>query len=157
MIKELGGNVGAYRHQREQTAKRTVSEVHSRPRVAAAAKLFRGYKVLPGFSLDLTTCKESGEPRDFTKAADRDEARKLLRHEKPMLLIGSPPCTEFSTWQNLNRERYEWSEGEIQRRRLRGKVRLDFVSELYKDQINEGRYFLHEHPDHATSWAERCI
>ena len=36
-------------------------------------------------------------------------------------------------------------------------VHLEFVSQLYQDQIDGGRYFLHEHPRWATSWSLRCI
>ena len=36
-------------------------------------------------------------------------------------------------------------------------VRLRFVCELYQEQIDAGRYFLHEHPAGATSWSEKCI
>ena len=31
------------------------------------------------------------------------------------------------------------------------------MCELYRTQIAEGRYFLHEHPECATSWGEDCI
>ena len=31
-------------------------------------------------------------------------------------------------------------------------VHLDFVCELYRYQLEQGRYFLHEHPDGASSW-----
>ena len=36
-------------------------------------------------------------------------------------------------------------------------VHLEFVCQLYRDQVNAERYFVHEHPDSATSWQERCI
>ena len=36
-------------------------------------------------------------------------------------------------------------------------VHLDFVCELYKEQVDNGRYFLHEHPERAGSWDETCI
>ena len=36
-------------------------------------------------------------------------------------------------------------------------VHLNFASEVYHMQIDEGRYFLHEHPANATSWKQRCI
>ena len=37
------------------------------------------------------------------------------------------------------------------------RVHLEFVVSLYKLQIDEGRYFLHEHPWGAKSWHEPCI
>jgi len=36
-------------------------------------------------------------------------------------------------------------------------LHLEFVCELYRDQVAAGRYFLHEHPETATSWDERCM
>ena len=36
-------------------------------------------------------------------------------------------------------------------------VHLRFVCELYQEQMDAGRYFLHEHPAGATSWGEECI
>ena len=35
-------------------------------------------------------------------------------------------------------------------------VHLDFVCQPYRDQMDAGRYFLHEHPASASSWEERC-
>ena len=32
---------------------------------------------------------------------------------------------------------------------------MDFMISLYREQIEAGRYFLHEHPRHATSWRLR--
>ena len=34
---------------------------------------------------------------------------------------------------------------------------LRFVCRVYKKQMDEGRYFLHEHPASASSWKEACI
>ena len=41
--------------------------------------------------------------------------------------------------------------------RRRARVHLLFCSRLYKLQLGEGRYFLHEHPQSAASWAEKCV
>ena len=43
-----------------------------------------------------------GKPWDFTVEAKRERARQLIRKQKPYLLIGSPACTAFCTWQFLN-------------------------------------------------------
>ena len=34
---------------------------------------------------------------------------------------------------------------------------LRFATQLYKLQIQGGRYFPHEHPENASSWEEKCI
>ena len=36
-------------------------------------------------------------------------------------------------------------------------VHLEFVCRLYKEQLEGGRFFLHEHPAFASSWQERCV
>ena len=36
-------------------------------------------------------------------------------------------------------------------------VHLRLVCELYQMQLDEGRYFPHEHPGGATSWNESCV
>ena len=66
-MKELGGDVRAYRQQRATDSQRTVSEVYSRLRVTAMAKLLPQYNVIPGFALDLSTSKSNGERWDFSK------------------------------------------------------------------------------------------
>ena len=38
-----------------------------------------------------------------------------------------------------------------------GILHLCFCCELYLLQIKSGRYFLHEHPDGATSWDVKCM
>ena len=35
---------------------------------------------------------------------------------------------------------------------VEGVQHLFFVCEIYKTQISHGRFFLHEHPQAATSW-----
>ena len=82
----------------------------------------------------------------------RAKARALLLEEKPFLLIGSPPCTAFSSWQALNAARLGWTAQDIKRRRAEGELHVRFCCELYKLQAEAGRYFLHEHPANAVSW-----
>ena len=36
-------------------------------------------------------------------------------------------------------------------------VHIEFVMELYRDQIAENRYFLHEHPKFASSWSLESV
>ena len=37
------------------------------------------------------------------------------------------------------------------------KKHVEFVSSLYLEQLEGNRYFLHEHPLHATSWSLPCM
>ena len=36
-------------------------------------------------------------------------------------------------------------------------IHLTFVTQVYREQVEGGRFFLHEHPDGADSWSETCI
>ena len=76
---------------------------------------------------------------DFNNEDDREMARRRFREQNPKVLIGSTDCIIFSTRQNLT----PWSKDQ---------KHLDFVCELHVEQINEGRWILHEHPASATSW-----
>ena len=72
-----------------------------------------------------------------------------------MLLIGTPMCKRFSSWQYLNDTKRDPET--VEREKVKAKVHLAFMCELYHAQVNAGRYFLHEHPGNATSWQEECI
>ena len=75
-----------------------------------------------------------------------------------MLLIGSPSCTAFCTWQALNAARHgERDEAKLEAMRLEAEAHLFFVTEIYQMQLDAKRYFLHEHPAGATSWQLACV
>ena len=93
-----------------------VAEVYSAPRVTKVAKLLPSLRIFPGFALDLSGEDENGESLDFTRADMRAKARALVLEEQPFLLIGSPPCTAFSTWQALNAVRLGWTAQDSRRR-----------------------------------------
>ena len=46
---------------------------------------------------------------------------------------------------------------DVRREYLSAMIHLRFVCELYNMQMQQGRYFVHEHPHAATSWREECI
>ena len=123
-----------------------VTEVYSPERVAAVCSKFG---LTQGSSMDLTT------GWDFDTQADRSRAEKRINEEKPMLLIGSPPCTYMSILQELNKcinkDNQEWLDRfELNRQ---GAIRhIEFCVRLYRMQMEAGRYFLHEHPWTAKSW-----
>ena len=72
-----------------------------------------------------------------------------------MLLVGSPMCTAFSTWQRINNKIRDPYVVECERKRA--VMHSEFCIELYREQLTHGRYFLHEHPAHATSWQELAM
>ncbi len=75
-----------------------VCEFYSVPRIAFRAF---GKYVSKSASFDINTCNHDGEPSDFTKTSNRQKARKYVNKNKPMFVIGSPPCDQWSIMQNL--------------------------------------------------------
>jgi len=137
------------RRKEKKMANNTVSEVYSPPRITEAARRQPGLGLTAGFALDLTT------GWDFTVAERRQAARDLVRKTKPAMVIGSPMCTRFCVFQFVNDMKR--SPEEVRRSHVRAMVHLRFVCEIYQEQIDGQRYFLHEHPAGATSWNERCV
>ena len=66
------------------------------------AELLPEFKVISGFAIELTTSDSDGRPWDFDKKEMRDRALQKVRDERPMLLIGCPIGTAFSTWHRIN-------------------------------------------------------
>ena len=117
----------------------------------------RSKHLMPGFALDLTVIDpDDGMPWDFSNQDKRDKARRLMRSQKPYFLIGFPMCRAFSTWQALNAARSSDARG-IKKAYDEAVDHLDFVVSLYVEQLQEGRYFLHEHPRYATSWQVKSM
>ena len=99
-IRAMGGCAQSYRRERRRAVKAMVSEVYSPPRVTAACKLFPELKIIPGFAF--TTAVAGARAWDFDEKEMRDRALERVRREQPMLLVGSPMCTAFSTWQRIS-------------------------------------------------------
>ena len=78
-----------------------------------------------------------------------------VREERPMLFIGSPMCTAFSAWQRINNLIRDPQIVETEKKRAI--EHLEFSILLYRDQLRNGRYFLHEHPAYATSGQEDAM
>ena len=135
-----------------------VSEIFSQPRIAqeAAMREYSGVQLKPGWSLDLTRRDPmTNRPWDLSKHEVRERVRKLVRSTKPFMLIGSPPCTMFSSLQNLSKNRRD--QKEYEKKLNVAKQHIKFCAELYKMQAKEGRFFLHEHPNAATSWGMKEV
>ena len=103
LLAQLGQSSKSYRHEFKKSSKYLVSEIYSPPRITHEVKRGRYRKLAPGFALDLTVVDpEDGRPLDFSKKEKRDKARTMQREQRPILLIGSPMCTQFSSWQHLD-------------------------------------------------------
>ena len=153
LLAQLGSLGRSYRREARQSAKALVSEIYSPPRVTALIRKAKMRHIMPGFALDITVDDpHDGKPWDFCLPEKRLRAKRIMREQKPYCLIGSPMCTKFSSWQALNAAK-STDKDAIEKAKQEAIVHLDFVAELYNMQIDEGRYFLHEHPRFATSWS----
>ena len=107
-------------------------------------------------ALDLRTTKPNGTPWNFSVASDGQLARSMVETEKPTWIIGSPPCTYFSAWnQGINLKKMDPKR--VKELRREAVKHLHFVAGLYRMQLDEGRHFLHEHPATASSWSDPWI
>ena len=87
---------------------------------------------------------------DLTSSQVRQEVAILIEKEDPLFLIGAPPCTVFSSMQNINHRHHVGEVWEVKYQQ--GLSHLEYAVRLYWEQISRGRFFLHEHPATATSW-----
>ena len=72
-----------------------------------------------------------------------------------MVLVCSPVCTAFSTWQRTNNLIRDPAIAAAEKKRAI--VHLEFCIELYREQMRHGRYFVHEHSAYATSWQHASV
>ena len=73
-----------------------VSEMYSPPIATETIKMMPRSGVLAGFVIDLTTRDTDGRALNFDGEEMRQRARNKQDTEKPMFLIGSPPCVVYS-------------------------------------------------------------
>ena len=145
----------SYKRERNKNTKTVVSEICSPPGVTKMLNQLPSHELLPSFAMDLATTDEDGKAWDFDKKQMRDRARALIEEQYPYLLIGFPMRTAFCKWHDLNKMRY--GPGKYRREYIRAMIHFRFAGGLYKQQIDAGRYLLHEHPYSAKSWNEMCI
>ena len=129
----------------KSAAKTDVMEVFSPERIG---KMAEKHALVQGQAFDLQNGWDLNDPEH------QRELERIQDEQKPSILIGSPPCTRFSTLMNLLMGRDLTSE---QRAKFHAELdvaiaQLKFCFKLYRKQISEGRYFLHEHPAAASSW-----
>ena len=130
--------------------RKTVTELFSPPRVNAELKKTPEDSITAGTSFDLIIDQVSGEAWDFLRADHRRRCWSRLRAEDPWVVIGSPPCTALSMINGLNK--YKVDAETRERRMTEGKILLNFALDVYTWQHHRNRYFVHEHPQSASSW-----
>jgi hypothetical protein len=157
LLAQMGSTGKRYRREAATASRRIISEIYSPPRVTELIRRSHMKHILPGFALDLTVNDPlDGAPWDFRVESKRIRARALVRQQRPYLLIGSPQCKEFSTFAPLSAAK-TGKHREMAMAKVAATLHVNFVAELYQDQVDGGRYFLHEHPRWATSWELESI
>ena len=73
--------------------------------MTAVARRLPKYGLGPGLALDLIVQDENGLSYNLNDPRQREKADRLLDDQRPLLLIGSPPCTPFSQIQVINKDR----------------------------------------------------
>ena len=157
ILEHLGFTGRSHERERRSAFRHVVSEIYSPPRVTLELMRGRFKHLSPGLAFDLTVNDpDDGKPWDFSRASKRAKARELIKQTRPMLLIGSPMCTRFSTWQRLNDAKAQ-NPDLIRKAHAEACAHIEFVVELYREQLAGNRYFLHEHPRFASSWDLECM
>ena len=97
----------------------------------------------------------SGMARNLADPKVQSRVRRMVRDDRALFFIGSPPCTAFSPLPNLSTEKRD---SRVVAEELRaGREHLSFCMELYLIQMAGNRFFIHEHPSDATSWSEARV
>ena len=130
-------------------AQHKVTELFSPPRVNLQLRSMPHLGLDCGTTFDLERDAQ-GVQWNFLRADDRARCRKQIAEEKPFVVIGSPPCTMFSSLQIFNGKFMASTDGK--RRLAEAHVLLNFAIDIYFMQLSGGRHFLHEHPAGARSW-----
>ena len=109
------------------------------------------YGLSAGIAMDLMT------GYDFNRTEDRRRNWNHVKQQKPLILIGSPSCREFSILQYMNTGKSHARDQEIIRSHKRAVKHHEFCMLLYyREQMQQGRYFVHEQPAAASSWSLYC-
>ena len=120
----------------------TFVEVYGRGGICEEAAKNPNLNINGLHSFDLRAPKPGGKSWDFSKQKDRHECRQMIRRLKPKWIVGSPPCTSFSSW-NVHMNYPKMDPEEVRRRQRAGRQHMRFAIQLYQRQLDLGRHFLH--------------
>ena len=99
-----------------------------------------------GWSLD-RSCEDPTSQRrfDFLQKHDREMAKRMLRRDKPRLMVLSPPCTAFSQASNMNG-------GPTPEALAEGIELFRFAIEMAVLQNRLGGVYVLENPQTSKAW-----
>ena len=107
-------------------------------------------------AMDLRTTKPNGDTLKFCKREDRRLARDMIEKQNPDWILGAPPCTAFAIW-NYAIHYPKANPDKVKELLAEGRVHLNFVASLYRRQVANGKYHLHENPATTLSRMEDVI
>jgi hypothetical protein len=120
-----------------------ILNIYSPPRINAIIEM---WKLLPGWSVDFTALDpDDGQPWDFNIQEKRDKAERLARDKCGLLVIGSPMCSAYDQMQKLNKA--IWNKIRFEELLQSGMQHLRFHMKLYRLQMDNGFYFMHEYQE----------
>jgi len=98
-------------------ARAKVAELFSPPRVTEEIRRMPNLTIEGGQTYDIFADKD-GRKWNFLKASDRKAVRKEIEDLKPFFVIGSPPCTPFSSLRFFNKDKKSYKEKLVEGRTL---------------------------------------
>ncbi len=123
-----------------------VAELFSPPRIVPVARS-RGLRAEHSFD------RETGY--DLSTAKGKRRADEILDEVRPRVLISSPPCSMFSSLQNLTKGKgCPWARA---KKKKEAEGLLDYAMACQEKQLSRGGDSLHEHPATATSWSRPSV
>ena len=123
----------------------SVAEIFSPPRLTEMAGEL-GVKA--SFCIDLSTNKPDGNPWDLSDPGDVELLKDLQMKQRPYLLAGGPPCTDFCRLLYISQTREQIAA----RQESSGIPLMRAAVDAYWRQLDMGNHFLHEQPEGNESW-----
>ena len=139
LLDQLGSSGRSYTREAQRAGRKIISEMYSPPRVTKELKKMGHKHLVPGFALDLTVVDpDDGLPWDFSDCRKQDKPMKMVRSQKPYMVIGSPERIAFCTFIAFNGARANNPE-KIKAARAKAVMHLEFMIRIYYEQLDNGR------------------
>ena len=112
----------------DEEAQGKLVELYSPPRVTERLRQLKYKGLSIGTTFDIRP-NRNGDSFDLTKQTDRAKVRAIIRAERPYLVIGCPPCIEFTQVQR-NWNHWRMAPDEVKRRLIQATLHLEFCFEI---------------------------
>ena len=116
--------------------------------VSRFANKFTSYNIDSSLIVDLTAKRDDGQ---FWNLGTKEDQQRLMQQEhKTKLLIGSAPRMSFRTPLHPSEKGTKRQMKKVQEEERR---HTQACMKAYERLLSTGRHFLHQHPEHASSWS----